>query len=331
MKFRFNVNLNCFSFPLFQKKILRSADKEIVIESMSGVISTSTTEKTLSVLGESGGRLEHDAEPQRKLHAAVLRIVEEFWSKGRQGAKAFNDDGNQSSKVFSLAIGKSPHSLEEILDVICAGVVTPGVGNNSGLQFSHIPCFGLPSATIADFWATVMNKFPGVRNHAPGAVNVETAVLEWVAGLFGLDKKRFGGNLTTGTSIATIIALAAARDAKGLRGRDYDRCVIYLSSAAHCCNLKALRFLGLGECVVRKIITGKDQRISTDELRRQMEEDVSRGLAPFVVIGSLGTTATGAIDDMSTLSALARRLDAWFHVVVVAIQEINSLEASPPR
>ena len=39
-----------------------------------------------------------------------------------------------------------------------------------------------------------------------------------------------------------------------------------------------------------------------------------QGLKPFVVVGTLGTTATGAIDDLTRLSELARRFSAWFHV-----------------
>lgn len=39
-----------------------------------------------------------------------------------------------------------------------------------------------------------------------------------------------------------------------------------------------------------------------------------QGLKPFIVVGTLGTTATGAIDDLSELSILAREFNAWFHV-----------------
>ena len=61
---------------------------------------------------------------------------------------------------------------------------------------------------------------------------------------------------------------------------------------------------------------GSDERfrIDCDELARAIEEDRSTGCAPFLIVGSAGTTNTGAVDDLEALAALAGRYGMWFHV-----------------
>merc|ERR1719369_1117079 len=75
-----------------------------------------------------------------------------------------------------------------------------------------------------------------------------------------------------------------------------------------------LRFLGLGECIFRKIGVLDDHSISTYELEKQMLKDAEEGLTPFIVVGILGTTCCGAIDNLASLASLALHFGAWFHV-----------------
>jgi aromatic-L-amino-acid decarboxylase len=49
-------------------------------------------------------------------------------------------------------------------------------------------------------------------------------------------------------------------------------------------------------------------------LRAAIEADAARGLVPFCVVASAGTVNTGAVDPLSEIARLARRLDLWFHV-----------------
>lgn len=269
----------------------------------------------LDDLARSGAGLEFDAEAQRTLAAATFDFVENFFAEMRKPEhRAYDYNTEESDQVFSLEIGSSPHPLSTILGAVSAGVVGPGVATASGRYFGQIPSGGIPSAAMADFLAASTNKHPAIRTASPGAVNVETAVLRWVAGLFGYDKDSFGGCLTSGGSMGNVIAFAAARDAAKLKGSDYERNVIYAPTTTHYCIEKGLRFLGLCECPYRKIDVDENQRILTDELEKQMLLDVDMGLTPFLVIGCAGTTNTGAIDDLRMLSSLSRQFGAWFHV-----------------
>jgi glutamate/tyrosine decarboxylase-like PLP-dependent enzyme len=49
-------------------------------------------------------------------------------------------------------------------------------------------------------------------------------------------------------------------------------------------------------------------------LRATIDRDREEGLQPFCVVGSAGTAATGAVDPLDELGAIARDYDLWFHV-----------------
>jgi len=49
-------------------------------------------------------------------------------------------------------------------------------------------------------------------------------------------------------------------------------------------------------------------------LREQVAEDRRQGLAPFLVVGTAGTTNAGMIDPLRTLGEVAAREGVWYHV-----------------
>ncbi len=49
------------------------------------------------------------------------------------------------------------------------------------------------------------------------------------------------------------------------------------------------------------------------DLARQVAEDRKNGFAPFMVVGTAGTTAAGVIDPLPELARFCRREDLWFH------------------
>jgi aromatic-L-amino-acid decarboxylase len=55
-------------------------------------------------------------------------------------------------------------------------------------------------------------------------------------------------------------------------------------------------------------------RMRCDDLSQEIEKDQAAGLAPFLIVGSAGTTNTGAVDDFETLANLAERYGMWLHV-----------------
>ena len=72
--------------------------------------------------------------------------------------------------------------------------------------------------------------------------------------------------------------------------------------------------LGLGRAGTRPIACDARQRIDVVALRAAIAEDKRGGVIPVAVVGTAGTTDTGAIDPLGDLAEVAREHGAWFHV-----------------
>ena len=62
------------------------------------------------------------------------------------------------------------------------------------------------------------------------------------------------------------------------------------------------------------IATGGDCRICTQSLQAAIAEDRANGLSPFMLVAQGGSTNTGAVDPLETLSQIAREEQLWLHV-----------------
>jgi glutamate/tyrosine decarboxylase-like PLP-dependent enzyme len=161
--------------------------------------------------------------------------------------------------------------------------------------------------------ADTTNKYSGIAFSAPGAVKVENQVIRWLTTVVGYPAQSFG-HLTSGGSIANLIAVKAARDSRGINSANVRQSVIYYGAQTHHSVNKALHITGLYEAVQRKIPLTNDFKLDLALLQQQLAEDKAAGLTPFLIIGSAGTTDTGAIDPLAELSSLATEYGCWFHV-----------------
>jgi aromatic-L-amino-acid decarboxylase len=191
-------------------------------------------------------------------------------------------------------------------------------GNTHPRFFGWVHGTGQAGGIVAEMLAAAMNANCGGRDHA--AIYVEHAVLNWCRELFGFPA-RAGGLLVSGTSMANLIALAVARNARGgaqIRARGIratpHRLVAYASAEVHDCVAKAMEILGLGGDYLRKVPTDPLFRIDLGQLRDRLAKDRRSGLEPFCLIGTAGTVNTGAIDDLDGLATICNDEKLWFHV-----------------
>jgi aromatic-L-amino-acid decarboxylase len=149
---------------------------------------------------------------------------------------------------------------------------------------------------------------------------VEQTVLRWFADLFGLPQSA-GGIITSGGSMANMVALTAARDHAlgadarndGLQGGSAPL-VLYTSEEVHSSIDKAVSMLGLGTRHLRHVATDAEFRMRLDSLEEAVAADRAAGLQPFCVVASAGTVTTGAIDPIAQLSAFCRANGLWLHI-----------------
>jgi aromatic-L-amino-acid decarboxylase len=207
---------------------------------------------------------------------------------------------------------------EAVYEEFLASVLPYRLGNIHPRFFARVMGTGTPMGALAEFAAAAMNN--NLSGLESSAVHVEAQVLRWLKALLGFPKTA-SGLLTSGCSIANLIALQVARDefagvdvnVEGVQASRF-RLVAYASDEVHSAVQRALMVLGLGSTALRRVPTGPDFRMRVEDLEDRIDEDVGRGLRPFCIVGSCGTVNTGAIDPLEAMADLAARRKLWFHV-----------------
>lgn len=226
---------------------------------------------------------------------------------------AFSGEDAKGDLLKSNPFTEEGQELSQLLNIIKKDVDTPGINPASGNHLGYIPGGGIYPSAMGDYLAAVVDKYAGVFYASPGAVQLENMVIRWMADMVGFPKTALG-NLTSGGSIANLIAIVAARDAKGINSEKVKKGCIYLTKQAHHSVHKAIRIAGLQEANLREIEVDKEFKMNTNHLKTQIQEDLSQGLIPFLVIGSAGTTDTGAIDPLDDMATTCAKNNLWFHV-----------------
>jgi aromatic-L-amino-acid/L-tryptophan decarboxylase len=149
---------------------------------------------------------------------------------------------------------------------------------------------------------------------------MDQQVVNWCKEMIGFPASA-SGTLVSGGSMANIIGLTVARNAKsGIDVRERGVAAMekplrfYGSDQVHGCHRKAMEALGLGNCTLRRIPSDGELRIDIRALRAAIAEDRAAGFRPACVIANAGTVNTGAIDELAGLGALAAQEDLWLHV-----------------
>jgi glutamate/tyrosine decarboxylase-like PLP-dependent enzyme len=137
---------------------------------------------------------------------------------------------------------------------------------------------------------------------------------------FGYRPEQAEGTFATGGAEANHTAVLTAltrafpeylrHGVKSLRAQP----VLYISSEGHDSLPKAARMCGLGTESVREIAVDGSLRMSTELLRQQIQEDLEEGFAPFLIVGTAGTTGAGTIDPLPELVEIAAEEGIWLHV-----------------
>ena len=180
--------------------------------------------------------------------------------------------------------------------------------------FGYVLGSGDPVAAAADLLVSVLNQNVTAWRSGPAAVTIERVVVRWLAEAIGCGK--FVGSLTGGGSSANLMGLMMAREARQPANETGAHAggVVYASSEVHMSIGKAMALLGLGHANLRLIPVDENFRMKTAELERAIEQDRRDGKHAIAVVASAGTTATGSIDPLSEIAAIARRNGLWMHV-----------------
>ncbi len=206
-----------------------------------------------------------------------------------------------------------PDLVEEAADLIEQG----------SLHATHPRYFGLfvPGVTEAgvagDALAAAYNAQLGSHWHGPAAAHVERRTLAFFRDRIGLPETSSAA-FTTGGSEANLTGVLAALASALPRFEDEGvagaRPTLYASDQAHDSFLKIARTVGLGARAVRRVRADERQRMDVAALASAIARDRAQGETPFLVVATVGTTATGAIDPLPEIAGLCARERLWLHV-----------------
>jgi aromatic-L-amino-acid decarboxylase len=159
----------------------------------------------------------------------------------------------------------------------------------------------------------VLNQNVTAWRSAPAAASVERSVVRWLADAVGCGD--FSGSLTSGGSLANLMGLAMAREARAPANETgAQSCVLYASDEVHMSIPKSVATLGIGRDNLRLVRTDDDFRIDLDALEEAITADRRAGRKPIALVASAGTITTGAVDPLTQLAEIARANELWLHV-----------------
>jgi glutamate/tyrosine decarboxylase-like PLP-dependent enzyme len=209
------------------------------------------------------------------------------------------------------AHGQDPHEIIQLLDEIGSPATMASMGPR---MFGGVIGGAFPTAVAAHWLADAWDQNACLFDFAPVAAYLEDVVLGWLLDLFGLPPAS-GGAFVTGTQMADVTALAAARydllrkvgwnlQHDGLFGAPPVEVIV--GEEVHATMVKALRLLGFGNAQVRTV--------ATDAQGRMKAAEIPRVSGPVIICVQVGNVNTGACDPVGKVCDIAREMDAWVHV-----------------
>lgn len=261
-------------------------------------------------------RLSNILEPNEQERKTLLSQIDDYTNQFLESIyklPAFVATEDEGAGLYDSPISDEPVDIKTALNLIDFNVVRPGVKPCSPGYLAYIPGGGLYYSALADYLVALTNKYAGVYFASPGAVRMEKMLLRWMADFVGYPVSA-AGDITTGGSIACLTGIVSAREAYDLTTKDILKSVVYLTAQTHHSLNKALRIAGLNECVKRFIPLDKNYRLDAEALQQTIIADKKSGLNPWLILASAGTTDSGAVDPLLSISEIAKSYHLWLHV-----------------
>ncbi len=152
---------------------------------------------------------------------------------------------------------------------------------------------------------------------SPAAAELEERMMDWFKSALGLPKK-WEGVIQDTASSATLVAIITARevctDFQSNEDGVPSNLRIYCSTETHSSVEKAAGIAGIGRRNVIKIETDAERRLSPEALEVAIKRDIDNGNKPCVVILTLGTTGTMAIDTVDVIAPICKKYHTWLHI-----------------
>ena len=217
-------------------------------------------------------------------------------------------------KEFDAPLQDEPVEADEIIRMLDEIGSPATVTSTGGRYFGLVIGGSLPAAQASSWLADTWDQNAGLNVTSPISVALEEVVLRWLLAVLGLPKD-CGASFTTGTTMANLAGLAAARhvllkkegwdvESQGLFGAP--EVTVVVGAEAHTTLFRALAFLGLGK---DRVVT-----VPVDSQGRMRSDSLPNVFGPTIICIQAGNVNTGAFDPAEEICEAAHRAGAWVHV-----------------
>ncbi|HEV7503832.1 MAG TPA: aminotransferase class V-fold PLP-dependent enzyme [Thermoanaerobaculia bacterium] len=260
-----------------------------------------------------------DAETRRVLWNRLVEAIETYLTGIGDARVAPALDSSAIREALAPFDFEHPMAPVEALDFAVDGLWRWQVHTPHPRYFGLFNPATTPMSIAADALVAAFNPQLAAWSHSPLATEVEQHLVRAFAERFGFDPARTEGTFTSGGAEANHTALVTALNRAfpeiGRRGLVALRSqpILYVSPEAHHSFLKAARLSGLGTEAVREVRVDSSLRMIPEDLRTRIREDREAGLAPFLVVATLGSTSAGVLDPVAELAQVADEEGVWLH------------------
>ncbi|XP_061381411.1 histidine decarboxylase isoform X2 [Danaus plexippus] len=208
--------------------------------------------------------------------------------------------------------------------------IMPGIVHwQSPHMHAYFPALTSYPSIMGEMLSSAMNVLCFTWASSPAGTELETIAMNWLGKLLGLPEcflnekndSQGGGVIQTTASEATLVSLLAARTRAlmELSALNPDmqssellgHLIAYCSDQAHSSVEKA-GLIGLVR--MRYIESDEHQCMRGDKLEEAIINDKAKGLVPFWVCATLGTTGSVAFDDLREIGPVCDQHSIWLHV-----------------
>ena len=261
------------------------------------------------------------AEEFRRYGREVVDRIADYLSHAeRYPVLAQVKPGQLRSQLPPTAPAKGEPMPEILADV--ERLVVPALTHwNHPSFFAYFATSASAPGILGELLAAAFDAKAMLWRTSPASTELEEVALDWLRQLMGLPPE-FGGVIYDTASVATMHAVAAAREALSLRVRedgmsgrpDLPLLRLYASEQSHSSVEKALIALGLGQRSLCKVPADSEFRMDAAALARQVAEDRAAGALPFCAVATVGTTSTTSVDPVPAVADVCARERLWLHV-----------------
>ncbi|KAG9340093.1 hypothetical protein JZ751_022015, partial [Albula glossodonta] len=240
---------------------------------------------------------------------------------------------NELLQSNNWELSDEPETLDDIL-ISCRATLKYAIKTAHPRYFNQLST-GLDMVGLAADWLTstantnivhvkngLVTPHPGCRftyEVAPVFVLLEYVTLKKMREIIGWPEGRGDGIFSPGGAISNMYAMLLARfkmfpEVKEKGMSSVPRLAAFTSEHSHFSIKKGAAALGIGTDSVICIKVDERGKMIPSDLERRIVEAKQKGLVPFFVSATAGTTVYGAFDPLIAIADICKKYEIWMHV-----------------